>query len=412
MARRNLILFDDQAWAGLLPLTWLRPVADLRIGILKISERWERLLTGQASTVTQDYLAEEFALAIANDNYFLNASALPTPQLVRAILELSQGEALTLGDELLAARLDGKAVRRLSEADESGTEDIAAYAYEGGDVTLLRRPYDLFAHNGEAIRRDFDSLTHGRHSEALPEHAVHFGGGQVFVEPGAHVEPCYLDTADGPIYLGRGARVLAGAMLKGPLALCEEAVVKMGAKVYGGTTLGPNCKVGGEVQNVVFQAYSNKGHDGYLGNAVVGQWCNIGADTNASNLKNNYAEVRVWDYEAERFAPSGRQFVGLIMGDHAKCGINTMFNTGTVVGTAANVYGAGFPRAFVPDFAWGGAGKFVTHRLGKVVETANRMMSRRGHSLSEHQRGALEQAFAMTAPHRRWEAATSAEAEA
>ena len=424
MPKRNLILFDDQAWAGLRPLTWLRPVADLRIGAFTMAGRWERLLTGRASYVTQDYLAEQFPLAVARDNYFINASLLPTPELVARIRELSQGEALTHADELLAARLDDRAIRRISQSiDEDAPvegpgaagggagEDIRGYDYEG-EVTLLRRPYDLFKHNGAVIRADFETLTRARHGQPVPPSNTVFGGHAVFLEPDAVCEACILNTTDGPIYIGRGARVMEGSVLRGPLVVGEGAKVKVGAKLYGDTAVGPYCSVGGEVSNVVFQGYCNKGHDGYLGNAVVGRWCNLGADTNASNLKNNYAPVRVWDYETEGFRESGELFCGLIMGDHAKCGINTMFNTGTVVGTAANVFGAGYPRTFVPDFAWGGPAGMTTHRIDKAYETAERMMARRSVDLTEAERDVLEHVYALTARYRRWEKAPRAAAAA
>ena len=408
MPKRNLILFDDQAWSGLLPLTWLKPVAELRMGILTMKERWELLLTGQASQVTQDYLADEFPLELARDNYFINASLLPTKDIVKRLLELSQGEALIYEDELLVARLDDKSILRIGDENEEDGEEIKGYPYEG-EVTLLRRPYDLFTYAGRMVTEDFETLTASRHSQTLSDSNTVIGdASKVFLERGVTLEACILNTTDGPIYIGADCNVMEGSMLRGPLALCASVKVKMGTKLYGNTAIGPHCAVGGEVSNVVMQGYSNKGHDGYLGNAVIGEWCNLGADTNASNLKNNYAGVRVWDYDAERFTDSGKQFCGLIMGDHAKCGINTMFNTGTVVGVAANVYGGGYPRTFVPDFAWGGPSGMVTHRMNKMVEMGNRMMSRRGKHLSEDAIAALEHVYALTSRHRRWEKSAEA----
>lgn len=402
MPKRNLILFDDQAWAGLRPLTWLRPVAELRIGLLTMAERWEMLLTGQASCVAQDYLAEQYPIALARDNYFINASVLPTQALAKQILQLSQGEALTQNDELLAARLDDKSILRISDPEGEG-DDIPGYDFTGENMTLLRRPYDLFSHNGQMIEFDTKLVCGTRHSQTISKTNTLIGDHPVFLEKGASIEACILNTTDGPIYIGKNALVMEGSMLRGPIAICESAVVKMGAKIYQGTTIGPHCKIGGEVSNVVFQAFSNKGHDGYLGNAVIGQWCNIGADTNASNLKNNYSDVRVWDYETERFESSGMQFCGLIMGDHSKCGINTMFNTGTVVGVAANVFGSGFPRTFIPDFAWGGAGGMSTNKLNKVFETAELVKKRRSLAVSDHEKDALEHVYALTKELRRWE---------
>jgi len=366
-----------------------------------MAERWELLLTGQASSVTQDYLAEQFPLALARDNYFINASLLPTKDLVKQILQLSQGEALTQNDELLAARLDDKAILRISDPEGEG-DDISGYEYHG-EALLLQRPYDLFSYNAQMIVYDANLVCGTRHSQPLSKTNTVIGDHPVFLEQGASIEACILNTTDGPIYLGKNSLIMEGSMLRGPIAVGESAVIKMGAKIYKGTTVGPHSKVGGEVSNVVFQGYCNKGHDGYLGNAVIGQWCNLGADTNASNLKNNYGDVRVWDYETERFEPSGTQYCGLIMGDHSKCGINTMFNTGTVVGIAASVFGSGFPRTFIPDFAWGGAAGMTTHKLPKVFETADLVKKRRGLALSEHEQDALEYVYALTKDLRRWE---------
>ena len=402
MPKRSLILFDDRAWSGMLPLTWLRPVAHLRIGAMTLAERWERMLDGVATPLTQDYLAEEYPLEVSYDNLFVNASLLPTRELVTAILDLHRGEALTQDDELLAARLDRETLDRL--ATEGELDELPGFEYEGV-VRFLRRPYDLFRLNAECIAGDFALLTAGRESAPLSATNTVIGPHPVFLEEGATCEAAVVNTEDGPVYLGRGVKVMEGCLLRGPLVLNEGAVLKMGAKVYGGTTVGPNCKVGGEVSNVVFQGNANKGHDGFLGNAVIGQWCNLGADTNASNLKNNYADVRLWDYTEERFADTGLQFCGLVMGDHAKCGINTMFNTGTVVGVGANVFGGGFPRAFVPDFSWGGATGQVTYRLDKMIETAERVLSRRGQTLSAAARDSLEACFELTAKHRSWERA-------
>lgn len=404
MPARCLILFDDGAWAGMLPLTWLRPVCELRLGAFTLAERWERLLGGTATPLTQDYLSAEYPMAAQADNYLINAALLPTQEIIERVLALAPGEAVTKASELLAARLDRENVRAL--ADYRDFDRLQRHEYDGF-VTLLRRPHDLFTHNAVVIRKDFDTMTAGRTSAPLSPSNTVIGTHPVFLEDGASVEAAVINTEDGPVYFGAGAKVLEGCLLRGPLVIGQGAVLKMGAKVYGGTTVGPWCKVGGEVTNVVFQGSGNKSHDGYLGNAVIGQWCNIGADTNASNLKNNYAEVRAWDYTAERFTPTGLQFCGLIMGDHAKCGINTMFNTGTVIGVGANVFGGGFPRAFVPDFSWGGASGMVTYRLDKMIATAERVLARRAMTLTPAARGSLEAVYELTAKHRTWERSTT-----
>ncbi len=406
MSNRTLILFDDQAWGGLLPLTWLRPVAELRIGAMTLRERWERLLGGRATPLTQDYLADEFPLHIGEDNYFVNACLLPTPALLVEINNLKHGEALTQGDDLLAARLDRSAIEGLSGA--SGELDtLPGFEFEE-DITLLRRPYDLFVHNARVIAEDVEVLCTGRTSAPLSGTNTVIGEHPVFLEKGVSCEAVVFNTTEGPVYIGKDAQVMEGCLLRGPIVVGEGAVVKMGAKVYGGTTIGPYSKAGGEINNVVFQGNCNKGHDGYLGNAVIGQWCNLGADTNASNLKNNYAETRAWHYEKERFEPTGLQFCGLVMGDHAKCGINTMFNTATVVGVGANVFGDGFPRAFLPDFSWGGASGLSTYQFEKMIETVERVYARRGLTLSRAAQASLKACFDLTAKHRRWEAKGSA----
>ncbi|MEO1714969.1 MAG: glucose-1-phosphate thymidylyltransferase, partial [Bacteroidota bacterium] len=263
---------------------------------------------------------------------------------------------------------------------------------------------EIFSQNGAALRSDYEKLTRNRLSEALPESNTLIGPkNQLFIEPGASVEGAILNTKTGPIYIGKDAAVMEGAIIRGPFALGNNGVVKLGAKVYGPTTIGPFAKIGGEVNNSVLFGYSNKGHDGFLGNSVIGEWCNLGADTNNSNLKNNYAEVRAWNYKLEGFIPTGLQFCGLIMGDHSKCGINTMFNTGTVVGVSANIFGAGFPRNFVPSFTWGGPSGMSTYRVKKAFETAERVMVRRKKELDKVERDILEHVFRISSTYRRWE---------
>lgn len=382
----QIILFDADVRNHLLPLTYSRPVGDLRVGILTIAEKWERHLGMPVSYLTQDYLADLYPLRVQDHNLLVNGSVLPTAEIIALVLDLAPGQAYLQNGALIAACLDQAAVRSLAEDQDFG----AIQAFDLGDQPLLRitRPADIFRMNDTAIREDFLLLTAGRTSAPLPPSNALIGSPEnLFLEAGVDVEACTINVKSGPVYLGRDATLLEGGLIRGPFAMGPESVLKMGAKIYGPTTLGPHCKVGGEVNNVVFQANSNKGHDGYLGNSVVGEWCNIGADTNASNLRNDYAEVRVWSYPEGRFAKTGLQFHGLIMADHAKIGINTMLNTGTVMGFSANVFGEGFPRAFIPSFSWGGASGFRTYRRDKAMETAERVMSRRSQPLTEaHQR--------------------------
>lgn len=396
----HIILFDAEVRNYLLPLTYARPVGDLRVGILTIAEKWEHYLQMPVSFLTQDYLQELFPMVCGEQNLLINGSVLPTPDVVALILDLSPGDAYVKGGELIAACLDEAAVKAFSKdkkINDLGLQDL-------GDQSLLRisRPADIFGMNEVAIREDFALLTAGRISlEPSSTNTIIGPRENLFLEEGVKMEACTLNVEDGPVYLGKDAIVLEGSLMRSPLAICEGSLVKMGAKIYGATTLGPSCKVGGEVNNVVFQANSNKGHDGFLGNAAIGEWCNIGADTNASNLKNDYGEVRVWSYPEGRFVKTGLQFHGLVLGDHSKVGINTMFNTGTVVGFSANVYGEGFPRIFIPSFIWGGAGGVMTYKLDKAKATAKRVMARRKVDFTEAQERLFDAVFEQSTGYRK-----------
>lgn len=400
---KNLIFFDDDNWVGLLPLTFTRPVCELRIGILTIREKWLERVAGNASFITQGYLMEKYPVTIDEDNFIINSTVLPDDKLVKMMLSLEENTAIVDGDELLVARLSEERIVDLMEnrskteikgIDISGDEDKPA---------RITRPYDLFSFNAQELRKDFKLITAGRESAPIPESNQVLGAENIFLEEGATIEMAMLDGREGPIYVGHNAEIMPGSMVTGGLAMCEHAVLKLGAKIYGATTLGPYVKVGGEVNNVVFLGYANKGHDGFLGNAVIGAWCNLGADTNSSNLKNNYSEVKLWSYKTRRFEPTGLQFCGLIMGDHAKCGINTMFNTGTVVGVSANVFGSGFPRNYIPSYAWGGHGGFTTYKFEKAMETAELVMARRKATLDDVEKNILKYVFELTRDGRSWE---------
>lgn len=388
----HLILFDGDSRDHLLPLTYTRPVADLRVGIRTIKEKWADQLKTTPSFLTQDYLTPLFPLTYGQDNLLINGSFLPDQALVDAVLTLQLGQAYTYENDLMAVRLDEAAVKSLVNGDDFG--ELEAFALEGVTPTRIRKPADLFTLADANIRSDFATITRGRSSQPLPASNTLIGDpAQLFIEAGVEIEASILNVSSGPIYLGRNATVMEGSLLRGPIALGEQSTIKLGTKIYGPTSIGPVCKVGGELNNVVFQSHSNKGHDGFLGNAFIGQWCNIGADTNASNLKNDYSEVKVWSYPEGRFLKTGLQFHGLIMADHAKAGINTMFNTGTVVGVAANVFGEGFPRTFIPSFSWGGANGLHTYRVDKALATAERVKARRKMPLTDHERQMLEYVF-------------------
>lgn len=383
----NIILFDDERRAHLLPLTFTRPVADLRIGILTIKEKWERFTKFPVSFLSQDYLQEKFPLVVGDDNLLIAGSLLPSAELWEKIQTLEPGEALSQRGELLAARNVSNNFQTIASA-----YSIKEYELTSPRISDL---WDIFSQNGQAISFDFKLLTSGRVSQTIDKSNTVIGT-DIFVEQGAKITCAVLNASQGPIYIGKNAEIWEGSLIRGPFALCENASVKMGAKIYGATTIGPESRVGGEISNVVIQGYSNKGHDGFLGNAVLGEWCNIGADSNNSNLKNNYAEVKVWSYPLQRFVPTGLQFCGLIMGDHSKCGINTMFNTGTVVGVSANIFGAGFPRNFIPSFTWGGPQGSTEYQLEKASETARLVMIRRGKNFDGLEQDIFNKVFELT----------------
>jgi len=389
----NYILFDGNVRNQLLPFTFTRPVAEIRVGILTIREKWEHYLGFTTTTVTEDYLSEKYPFLELEKNVLINASFLPSKNLVNIIKGLEENQAIFFDDEPIAFF-----TTKAQEVDFE-TFDVIQYTYD--DVLRIEHTWDIFSKNGEAIKRDFEIITKDRESQPIPKSIWTKNPENIFIEKGATLEFCTLNASEGPIYIGKDAEIMEGALVRGPFALCEHSTLKMGAKIYSNTTIGPHSKVGGEVNNSVIFGYSNKGHDGFLGNSVLGEWCNLGADTNNSNLKNNYAEVRLWDYETEGFARTGLQFCGLMMGDHSKCGINTMFNTGTVVGVSANIFGSGFPRNFVPSFSWGGSGGFTTYKTDKAFEVAKVVMSRRGIEFSEIDAKILEQVFEETAKWRK-----------
>ena len=382
----NYILFDDFR-SNLLPLTYTRPVSEIRIGILTITEKWERFLNTKCSFYTEDYLQQKFSLIRNDDNLWINGSVCPDLNLVKAIKSLADNQCLKRNETLIAYR-----------SKESIPSDFITYDDEFLQLSQL---WHIFEYNDECIQSDFKLLIEGRTSQIISETNACTNRENIFIEDGAKVEHAILNASTGPIYVGKNAEIMEGSIVRGPLAMCENSVLKMGAKIYGATTLGPYCKVGGEVNNSVLLGYSNKGHDGFLGNSVLGEWCNLGADTNNSNLKNNYAEVKLWSYQSERFINTGLQFCGLIMGDHSKCGINTMFNTGTVVGVSANVFGAGFPRNFVSSFSWGGSAGYMTYRLNKVFEVVEKVMQRRAIEFNQVEKDILTEVFELTKSYRK-----------
>ena len=378
-------LVDGKHRSHLLPLTYTRPVAELRCGIITIAEKYTKR-GHEIGYGTEAYLNVKYPSIEAE--VLVSGSVCPTDAFLEAVAGLSSGQALIQGDELLAFK---------GEKWEDEPSEIIPFS---GALNLITRPWDIWSKNDSELNLDFDLLTKDRFSASIDATNTVIGD-RVFLEEGAKATASMLNATSGPIYLAKNAEIMEGCIVRGGLALGESSALKMGAKIYGATTLGPHCKVGGEVNNSVIIGYSNKGHDGFLGNSALGEWCNLGADTNNSNLKNNYDEVKAWSYVDGRFAKTGQQFCGLIMGDHSKSGINTMFNTGTVVGVSANVYGAGFPRNFIASFTWGGPQGTMEYRIDKALDTADRMMKRRGLEVNEVEKAILEQVYALSAEYRR-----------
>jgi UDP-N-acetylglucosamine diphosphorylase/glucosamine-1-phosphate N-acetyltransferase len=365
----NYILFDGDVREALLPFTFTRPVADIRVGILTIREKWEKRLGYTTTTITEEYLSQKYPMVEVENNVMINAAYLPNDVLVEMVLNLEPLQGIIYEDDIVA----------FYAQDNQEEVDFDQYELLSCETPLLKiaHKWDIFQKNDEAIREDFELLTEDRFSESLSKTVNVICPEQVFVEEGAKLEFVTLNASTGPIYIGKDTEVMEGSIIRGPFALCEGAQVKMGAKIYGATTIGPECRVGGEVSNSVMMGYSNKGHDGFLGNSVLGEWCNLGADTNNSNLKNNYAPVKVWSYETQSYENTGLQFCGLMMGDHSKSGINTMFNTGTVVGVACSIFGGGFPATFLPSFTWGGVESNDIYNVDKALETMRIVMDRR-----------------------------------
>jgi len=398
----HVLLFDDPAIRPhLLPFTFTRPVAALRCGILTLAEKWQhRLGVESVGYLTQPYLQAKFPAGdVRGAALIINGAVCPDDILTRQVLALAPGQALYCDELLVAAHVaDASLVAELIQDGLPESKQVAE------PVTVIDRPWQLFLRNGVEIRRDFALLTKGRTSQLVGDaHTIVYGAENIFIEEGVKIRAAILNAEDGPIYLGKNSQVHEGAIVKGPLALCEGSHINAGAKMRGDNTVGPFSKVGGEVANSILLGYSNKGHDGYLGNSVIGEWCNLGADTNTSNLKNNYAPVKIWSHATKRFVDTGQTFCGLMMGDHSKAGINTMFNTGTVVGVGANIFGAGFPRTFIPSFSWGGAAGFETFKLPKVNEVTERVMARRSLPYDAIEQEIMQAVFEATAEDRVWD---------
>ncbi|MDC1109014.1 GlmU family protein [Flavobacteriaceae bacterium] len=388
----NYILFDGPSRNNLLPLTYTRPVAEIRVGILTIREKWEAFLESTITFVTEDYLSDKYPMVEFDKNIFINASFLPNNKLVNLIINLKPNELINSGDDLIAFYSE-------ENQDDVDLDSFKKIPYVD-KFLQLNSLTDIFKINSLAIEEDFTLLTKNKNSSKISKTNNLINPDNIFIEEGLKMEYSTLNASNGPIYISKNCEIMEGSLIRGPFALGENSTLKLGSKIYGGTTIGPHCKIGGEVSNSVVQGYSNKGHDGFLGNSLIGEWCNLGADTNTSNLKNNYADVKIWNYDLNSFLSTGEQFCGLIMGDHSKSGINTMFNTGTVVGVCSNVFGSGFPRNFIPSFSWGGNKGFSNYKIEKVFEVNDKVMKRRNCNFSDQDKAILTHLNNITSSYR------------
>ncbi len=389
----NYILFDENiVRTNLLPLTYIRPVADIRVGILTIREKWEKRLKSVTSTLTDGYLSAKFPIVKMAENILINGSICPNDEIITAIKNLKPNQTVVYKDTIIALHVTEEELDSVGDASAEGIEEIKM-----SEAPLkINHTWEIFSKNELALIEDFHLLTKGRHSQKISETNKILGGENIFVEKGAIIECAILNATTGPIYIGKNAHIMEGAVIRGPFALCEGAEVKMAAKIYGSTTVGPYCRVGGELNNSVLFGYSNKAHDGFLGHSVIGEWCNLGADTNTSNLKNTYDNVRMWSYGKQTFINTHLQFCGLIMGDHSKCAIDTNFNTGTVVGVNANIFGAGFQRNFIASFTWGGTAGYTNYSIKKAMEVAEIVFKRRNRDFNDIEKELLTSVYNLT----------------
>jgi len=389
----NYILFDESiVRTNLLPLTFTRPVADIRVGILTIREKWEKRLKSTTSSLTETYLSAKFPIVKMAENVLINGSICPNDEIIEAVKNLKPNQTVVFNDTIIALHITAEELDNIGDTSSEGIEEIQIKEAP----IKINHTWEIFSKNEAAIQEDFALLTKGRKSQKLSDTNRVAGADNVFVEKGAKVECAILNATTGPIYIGKDTEIMEGATIRGPFALCDNAQIKMAAKIYGATTIGPYCRVGGEVNNSVIFGYSNKAHDGFLGHSVIGEWCNLGADTNTSNLKNTYDHVRLWSYGKQTFINTHLQFCGLIMGDHSKCAINTMFNTGTVVGVSANIFGSGFQRNFIASFTWGGTAGHTNYSVKKAMEVAEIVFKRRRRVFDDVERDLLESVYNIT----------------
>ncbi|MBW7866755.1 MAG: glucose-1-phosphate thymidylyltransferase [Brumimicrobium sp.] len=374
----NIILHDLSGHLTFAPLTLTRPVGKLRTGMWTNEERWQ-FYCPQAtiSFMTKDYLSEKYSANITKDNLWVNAAVIPTNELVKNITDLKKGESLYINNAFIAYRGE----EYLPVKPKSSAK---------ANIIILENRWDIYQKNDQILAKDFQAYTAGKKSQAISDTNTIIGDAKrIFLEKGAKVECAILNVSDGPIYVGKNAEIMEGSIVRGGLIMLEESILKIGSKIYGATTIGPHCRVGGEVNNSIFQGYSNKGHDGFIGNSVIGEWCNLGADTNCSNLKNNYGNVKTYNYFLRELEQTNVQFMGVMMGDYSKTSINTMINTASVIGVCANIFMSGFPPKYVADFSWGGEPSAPVYELASAYESIHAMMQRRHQELTDEDKRIL-----------------------
>jgi UDP-N-acetylglucosamine diphosphorylase/glucosamine-1-phosphate N-acetyltransferase len=394
----NYILFDESnVRTSLMPLTFMRPVCDIRIGILTIREKWEKRLNAKTSSLTDNYLSRKYPILKEDTNVLINGSVCPTDEIIELVKKLGPSQTIISGETIIALHMTAEELDNPGDPATEGIEEIEVKEHP----LQVSHTWEIFSKNDIAIRDDFDFLTKGRKSHPINKTNVVLGDNPIFLEKGAKVNCAVLNTTHGPVYIGAGAEIMEGSMIRGPMAICDHAQVKMLAKLYGPITIGPYSRVGGEVNNSVIFGYSNKAHDGFLGHSVIAEWCNLGAGTDTSNLKNTYDCVRLWSYSKQTFINTHLQFCGLIMGDHSKSGIGTMFNTGTVVGVNTNVFGSGFQRNFIPSFTLGGTTGYTSYKLEKGLEVATEVFKRRGLEFDEIERALLSDVYRLSLKNKR-----------
>ncbi|NGP75481.1 glucose-1-phosphate thymidylyltransferase [Balneolaceae bacterium YR4-1] len=393
----QICFFEDKHFSNFHPLTLTRPVDDLRVGIFTIAEKWQKALQAKnTARILRKELKEVFEEGSINENdscLWINARYLPSSSLLKEVEELGAGNCLQSEGTVIAARADGSSSRQWLEQGKPDFNSL--FVLESADFKAIEHLWDLFKINGSEIKADIQRAKPGRGSKLnISSHAILVEEENIYIATGATLEAgTIINAENGPVYIGEGAHIKAGSIIYGPTAICSKATVNAGAKIYGDTTIGPVCKVGGEVNNAIFHSYSNKGHEGFVGNSVFGQWCNLGADTNTSNLKNNYSTIRITDWKTEQEIETGEQFFGTVMGDHSKTAINTQLNTGTVCGVNCNIFSGDFPPKFIHSFSWVGSNVIQKYRLDKAFETMEAMMARRGVSLTEPYKKMMEAIF-------------------